>query len=92
MTCLDHEEEVVAVEVNTISELGDAFLLSKGLDSSKALMLQKKYVMNFYHLLKLINIKQILFLKIPSCKGTVTFGKNNGVTELLPQISSRFVI
>ena len=33
--CLDLEEEVVAVEVNTISELRDAFQLSKGLDCSK---------------------------------------------------------
>ena len=33
--CLDHEEEVVAVEVNIISEFRDAFLLSKGLNSSK---------------------------------------------------------
>ncbi|KAL9962117.1 hypothetical protein ACROYT_G031191 [Oculina patagonica] len=33
--CLDHEEEVDAVEVNTISELRDAFLLSKGLDRGK---------------------------------------------------------
>lgn len=40
-------------------------------------MLLKKYVMNFYHLLKLTSIKQIWFLKRPSCKGTVTFRKNN---------------
>ena len=33
--CLDHEGEVVAADVNTISELRDAFLFSKQLVSNK---------------------------------------------------------
>jgi len=53
---VEHEEEVVAVEVDTISELRDT-LQPNDLTVVSPSVLPKKYVMNFWFSLKSMTIK-----------------------------------
>ena len=43
--CVDCEEEVVAVEVNTVSKLKDIFISSKGFDNSETLNVTEELCM-----------------------------------------------
>lgn len=84
---------MVAVEVNTISELRDSFLAAKGFDSGESFSVTEEIYNEFLDFIK-INDNQVAMIlkKKTRCKETVTFGRNKGVAELQAQISTGFVI
>ena len=73
--CLDHEEEVVAVEVNTISELRDAFLLSKGLDCSKTFDVTEEICHEFLSFIKIDQYQADMIFEKTKLQGNCDFWK-----------------
>lgn len=73
--CLDHEEEVVAVEVNTILELRDAFLLSKGLDSSKTFDVTEEICHEFLSFIKIDQYQADMIFEKTKLQGDCDFCK-----------------
>jgi len=71
--CLDHEEEVVAVQVNTISELRDAFLLPKGLNSSKTFDVTKEICHEFLSFIKIDQYQADMIFEKTELQGDCDF-------------------
>ena len=73
--CVEHEEEVVAVEVNTISELRDAFLLSKGFDSNKTFNVTEELCHEFLAFIKIDYDQAAMIFEKTKMQGNCNFWK-----------------
>ena len=71
--CVEHEEETVAVEVNTIAQLRDTFLASKEIGDSKTLDVTNELCSEFLDFIKIDKDQAVMIFEKTKSQGNCDF-------------------
>lgn len=78
---VEHEEEVVAVEVNTISELRDTFLAAKGFDSGESFSVTEEICNEFLDFIKINDDQAAMIFQKTKMQGNFIFFEGTKVWQ-----------